>query len=319
MDSSDAFAAFGEPPAPPWDPNTGPIDDSNPYGFWDGRAGNLTSPMCRKTEPLYLCSLCGDNTPEDPSGFLRAVVIFDHLLMFVGPIWVVWEVFQKKDVLNKRVYSPFLLLFGASIMQAGSMAEIASHIFTMNWNACYDTADTPMKLFFYTFISFGFTGWTIAFRKKGFPLLRRPSGVCDWAIFIIDMVMIVVAISIPLVYVMFGKESAMTFFIVAQSLPCLMGIPRIYTNLLGQKFQNVCGSYASIKLLLLVAITQIINLVGVALNTPLQNTGNQWLHVAVGACFATGPFGVALCIRLSDYQKPKQIGNNVPWEGTPML
>lgn len=117
MDSSDAFAAFGEPPAPPWDPNTGPIDDSNPYGFWDGRAGNLTSPMCRKTEPLYLCSLCGDNTPEDPSGFLRAVVIFDHLLMFVGPIWVAWEVFQKKDVLNKRVYSPFLLLFGASIMQ----------------------------------------------------------------------------------------------------------------------------------------------------------------------------------------------------------
>eukprot|EP00751_Fragilariopsis_kerguelensis_P036542 CAMPEP_0170957918 /NCGR_PEP_ID=MMETSP0735-20130129/35208_1 /TAXON_ID=186038 /ORGANISM="Fragilariopsis kerguelensis, Strain L26-C5" /LENGTH=89 /DNA_ID=CAMNT_0011371367 /DNA_START=67 /DNA_END=333 /DNA_ORIENTATION=- len=83
---------YGVLPYFPWDPAF-PIPDeaNNPYGMWDQRwnlnnGGKSEEPNCRLTQPLYLCSMCGDKTPEDPTGFLRYFVIFNHCLAFIAPV-----------------------------------------------------------------------------------------------------------------------------------------------------------------------------------------------------------------------------------------
>lgn len=295
---------FGEPPNFPWDPNgTMPVD-LNPYGHWDGRA-NKTLPLCRLTEPLYLCSMCGENTPEDPTGFQRYFVIFIHLLTFVAPIVMLYGIYVKFDVIKTRVYSPFLLIFGSAIFEAASMAEVASHAFTMNWNSCYDTADTPMKLFFYSFTAVGFTGLTIAYRKANNPLCRKPTGLFDGIVLVIDWVLIVTSLSTPLLYLVLGKNFALKGFTVVQSISAFVGIPRIWKNLGPTTF-----------LLFLGAASQMMSIVGVGVNVWMQRTGNQYLHALLGFFFALNEFGIGYCFLLTEKEgKP----TNKNGEGAPLL
>ena len=95
----------------PWEPDERPPrSELNPYGFWNGKVGNEDSPMCRYTEPLYLCSLCGDETTPDPTGWEKWAVMIFHWLTFPVGIFALWCIYVKIDVLQKRIYSPFLLL-----------------------------------------------------------------------------------------------------------------------------------------------------------------------------------------------------------------
>ena len=91
-------------------------------GCWDGRwnmneGGKSEEPNCRLTQPIYVCSLCGDKTPEDQTGFLKYFVIFNHALAFIAPICMLWTICGRFDSLRKRIYSPFLLMATAGIWE----------------------------------------------------------------------------------------------------------------------------------------------------------------------------------------------------------
>mmetsp|Transcript_24169 Transcript_24169/g.26969 ORF Transcript_24169/g.26969 Transcript_24169/m.26969 type:complete len:122 (-) Transcript_24169:938-1303(-) len=90
--------------------------------MWDQRwnlnnGGKSEEPNCRLTQPLYLCSMCGDKTAEDPTGFLRYFVIFNHCLAFIAPVCMLWTLCGRYDALRKRIYSPFLLMATAAIWE----------------------------------------------------------------------------------------------------------------------------------------------------------------------------------------------------------
>lgn len=289
------------PPSPPWDPDAPPpFLPTNRYGIWDGR-GNMDNPMCRYTEPLYLCSLCGDNTPADPVGLVLNLVKFAHFLAFVAPIFMLVCIYLRLDVIKKRVYSPLGLILASAIFEAASMAEYASHTFTMGWNACYDTADTPMKMYFYLFTSVGFTGLTMSYRKKDNPLFRAPSsgaGIWIWVVFITDWFLILVSVTSSLVYTNFGKKLAMLTFITVQSFSALVGIFRIWKNL-----------GPSQKLLYWGAASQLMSICGVVVNIVMQRTGAHWKHGLLGLLFSLNEFGIGYCLYICEDISPKPVKN----------
>ena len=107
-------------PCPPWDPNNAahplPKHINNTYGYWDGNYHeNVTVPTCRLTDPLYLCSHCLDTTP-DPTGLVLYILIGLHLFIVVAPIYSLWCVFEKSDILRQRIYGPFLLAASFGLM-----------------------------------------------------------------------------------------------------------------------------------------------------------------------------------------------------------
>jgi len=158
------------------------------------------------TEPIYMCSLCGENTTPDPTGFVRNWVIFSHMLPFVSVLFATWCVFEKMEILKKRIYSVFLLEVGIIYCAVASMPELASHIYTMNWNLCYDTIESDGILLFYIFLSAGFSAITISLRKAGLPLIRCPSGCWDAVTLLVDWALIVLSLGISFVYSTFGKD-----------------------------------------------------------------------------------------------------------------
>ena len=169
---------------------------------------------------------------------------------------------------------------------AGSMTEVASHSFSMNWNSCYDTATTLMKLLFYSFVSIGYTSLTIALRKANLPLLRKPSGLGDWMSFILDWVLISLSIGIPLIWWWFGKKNTIVVFIVAQTMSAFVGIYRIWINLGPSRFLLIFG-----------ALSQLCSIVGaVPVNLLMQDTGSQFLHGILGLLFVLNEIGIGYCI-----------------------
>jgi len=153
-----------------------------------------------------MCSLCGENTTPDPTGFVRNWVIFSHMLPFVSVLFATWCVFEKMEILKKRIYSVFLLEVGIIYCAVASMPELASHIYTMNWNLCYDTIESDGILLFYIFLSAGFSAITISLRKAGLPLIRCPSGCWDAVTLLVDWALIVLSLGISFVYSTFGKD-----------------------------------------------------------------------------------------------------------------
>ena len=100
-----------EEPNLPWADGERPDRSTlNPYGFWNGKYVKDDEPLCRYTMPLYLCSLCGDNTSPDPTGIEKWSVIIAHWGPFPIGIFALWCVYVRFDLLKERIYSPFLLL-----------------------------------------------------------------------------------------------------------------------------------------------------------------------------------------------------------------
>lgn len=270
------FPTFMAPPDLP-DPN-----DNNPYGTWDGRGG----PPCRMTEPVYSCSLCGENTTPDPTGLVRYWVIGSHLMPFVVVVFCLWTVFERLEILKKRIYSPFLLTIGFVYCAIASMPEVSSHIHVMNWNLCYDSAATGSILLFYIFISTGFSAITIALRKKGHPLFRKPSGCADTLYFLVDMLLIVLSLTISLVYFTFGKGPTIVAFIVVQSFSAIVGIFRINNNLGPSRKMFWLGAFSELSAVI----------IALPINAYMVKTGIQWLHGLLGLAFVINQFGIGFCI-----------------------
>jgi len=173
-----------DPPNLPW--ATGerpPRSELNPYGYWNKDLLDETTPECRYTDPVYLCSLCGTNTVEDPEGIEKWSIIIAHWLPFPVAVIALWCVYVKLDMLKERIYSPFLLMVGILFLAVGSMAEDVNHSTAMNWNACYDSAENFAKLYFYIFVGTGNACMPIALRKKDSPLVRTPTDSTAWYFF----------------------------------------------------------------------------------------------------------------------------------------
>ena len=85
------------------------------------------------------------------------------------------------------------------------MAEYSGHEFTMNWNSCFDTADTIIKIYFYWFTSIGLAAITIGSRPKDLPFWRKPVDVGDWTSFLLDWIMILSSTSIVPLYLILDK------------------------------------------------------------------------------------------------------------------
>ena len=85
------------------------------------------------------------------------------------------------------------------------MAEYSGHEFTMNWNSCFDTADTIMEIYFYWFTCIGLAATTIGSRPKDLPFWRKPVDVGDWTSFLLDWIMILSSTSIVPLYLILDK------------------------------------------------------------------------------------------------------------------
>jgi len=295
-----------------------PIPDEafNPYGIWDGRynmntGGELEEPNCRLTQPLYVCSLCGDKTPEeDPAGFLRYFVIFNHFLAFIAPICMLWTICGRFDALRKRIYSPFLLMATTGLWEAASMAEYAGHVFAMNWNSCYDTADHIMKIYFYWFTCIGLAAVTIGSRPKGLSFWRKPVDVGDWTSFLLDWIMILLSTSILPIWLIVerpvGKDICMRLMTIISAFSSIVYIYRIWKNM-GR----------TTNLLIWATLSTASALVGVAVNAIFLPNGNQLWHAFMGFLFGGQQFGLAYCFYL--VVDPDDDKNNVKGEETSLI
>lgn len=315
------MAVYGVTPYFPWDPAEPIPDDAyNPYGMWDERwnlndGGKSEEPNCRLTQPIYVCSLCGDKTPEDPTGFLRYFVIFNHFLAFIAPVCMLWTICGRFDSLRKRIYSPFLLMSSTAIWEAASMAEYAGHQFAMNWNSCFDTADHIMKIYFYWFTCIGLAAVTIGSRPKDFPFWRKPVDVGDWTSFLLDWIMILSSTSIIPLYLILdkplGKNTALNLMVFSSAFSSIVIIYRIWKNM-----------GPTTNLLIMATLSTASSLAGAATNNIFLSEGNQLWHALMGFLFGGQQFVLAICFYLvvdPDGDKNHVKGNDVTGEQTSLI
>jgi len=307
MSEFDYPPRYYDPPNLPWPDDRPPRSELNPYGYWNNQVGNKTNPLCRLTEPLYLCSLCDENTSADPEGFVRWFVILCHWAVFPVCIFALWVIYVKMDVLKERIYSPFLLLVGIMCLAIGSMSEVDNHSFALNWNACYDTAETLSKLYFYTFVGGGCACLPIGLRKKDLPLVRNPTGNFDWYCFLGDWILIIFTIVTPLAWVYKGQVLAQNIFIITQCAGLLIGVPYIFLHLGPSRMHLVVGflSYLSA-------------FVGaVPVNLLLRASGIQLVHGLLAVFFDGQVLGIMYCIyNMYDTPQYRQGGTG---EDTPLV
>lgn len=238
------------------------------------------------TEPIYMCSLCGENTTPDPTGLVKAWVVGAHLLPFVVVVFGMWCIMERLEILKKRIYSPFLLITGFVYCAIASMPEVASHIFAMNWNACYDSVASDSILLFYIFLSLGFSSITIALRPKGLRLIRCPRDFWDLVNFICDIAIIVLSVGIGPIYFITGKGFVVTLFIIVQSISSIIGIFRINSQLGPSKKMFFLGAISELSA----------SVIAIPLNLYIQKSGNQVLHGFLACAFVLNQFGIAICI-----------------------
>jgi len=270
------------PPDYPWEfGSRPPRSELNPYGFWNndfgGNVNNTEYPNCRFTQPVYLCSLCGENTTPDPEGLLLLSIKVTHFLVFPVCALVMWVVYEKLDVLKTRIYSPLLLFIGIMCLAIGSMAEVDNHAAFANYNACYDSAETMSKFYFYTFVGTGNAMLPIALREKDLPLLRKPSGFYDWYCFVLDWLLIIGTIVTPINWLVLGQVPYTNiFFVFVQCAATLIGVPYIYFNL-GPSQMHFNVGFAAYLIAFLGAVP---------VWAHIKYTGKQWLHAVLATTFA---------------------------------
>ena len=122
--------------------------------------------------------------------------------------------------------------FWSLLFPAASMAEYSGHEFTMNWNSCFDTTDTIIKVYFYWFTCIGLAAITIGSRTKDLPFWCKPVDVGDWTSFLLDWIMILSSTSIVPLYLILdkplGKAIAMNLMGFSSAFSSIVPIYRIW-------------------------------------------------------------------------------------------
>jgi len=299
-----------DPPNLPW--ATGerpPRSELNPYGYWNKDLLDETTPECRYTDPVYLCSLCGTNTVEDPEGIEKWSIIIAHWLPFPVAVIALWCVYVKLDMLKERIYSPFLLMVGILFLAVGSMAEDVNHSTAMNWNACYDSAENFAKLYFYIFVGTGNACMPIALRKKDSPLVRTPTDSTAWYFFIGDWFTIIFTAITPLVWIFIDQKTCMRVFVFTQIGGTAIGIPYIYLNLGPSPMHLVVACVAYLAAFL----------GSVPIFTWLKMSGMQWVHAVLATTFVIQEGGVFYCVYYVMNPPPKKTTGFGTGEETPLI
>ena len=185
------------------------------------------------------------------------------------------------------------------------MCEVATHYFTMNWNACYDTAVTDMKLYFYFLTSITFSGVTIALRKVNVPICRIPKGFWDIASFVMDWFLIIGSVGLPVVWHLFGKKTTLKVFTFVQIISACAQVPRIGINL-----------GPSRKLWILGVLVTAPSAIGpIFVNPRMQDSGNQLMHGLLGTTFLITEVGLGYVLL---FVKEEQ-SSALPGEETPLV
>mmetsp|Transcript_24169 Transcript_24169/g.26968 ORF Transcript_24169/g.26968 Transcript_24169/m.26968 type:complete len:191 (-) Transcript_24169:270-842(-) len=190
------------------------------------------------------------------------------------------------------------------------MAEYSGHVFTMNWNACFDTADTIMKIYFYWFTCIGLAAVTIGSHPKDFSFWRKPVNVGDWTSFLLDWIMILSSVSIMPLYlylgIPLGKQVMIKQMPVSSTFSSFVLIYRIWKNM-----------GPTTILLIMATLSTASSLAGVAVNGFFLHQGNQSYHALMGLLFGGQQFILAYCFYL--VVDPDDDKNNVKGEETPLI
>jgi len=237
---------------------------------------------------------------------------FDWISFVILPICIWLKMDHIYFVLSQflRLTIMYFLVFWWFLFPAASMAEYSGHVFTMNWNACFDTADTIMKIYFYWFTCIGLAAVTIGSHPKDFSFWRKPVNVGDWTSFLLDWIMILSSVSIMPLYlylgIPLGKQVMIKQMPVSSTFSSFVLIYRIWKNM-----------GPTTILLIMATLSTASSLAGVAVNGFFLHQGNQSYHALMGLLFGGQQFILAYCFYL--VVDPDDDKNNVKGEETPLI
>lgn len=221
----------------------------------------------------------------------RAIVVAVHFLTFVVAGWTVWAILYKLETLQKRIWSPYILLTGIIFLQLGAAFEIANHYYEGNFELKEMKTDFINGVFYF----FNFSGNylnALGLRNASVPFCRLPgcmgncrAGWLNFLVLLFDIFMVVgIFITLP-IYFTLGRGEAIS---IVSSFGAIAGIGilfRLWRNL-GPNCATLLGGIGFFTMAI----------VGVIMTSVYQATGIEFLHAFIGGSFVASliPFTFAI-------------------------
>jgi len=230
---------------------------------------------------------CSVNTPL--TDVQRNIVIVTHYMTFVVVTGAIYVFLKKYEVLQTRIWSPFLLLLALTFNEIGPAFEIGNHFYVNNWELLNPESDLINASFF--FLNFAAQNLlALSLRKKGLPLVRPiecsfPDGIIDAIAMLGDFLFIILVPITPLVYIFFGRGTATSTLSPLAAVSSIWSLLRAWKNFGPNKYTK-WGSIAYFVLAML----------GVVMLAVYKSTCIEFVHVAIGGSFVSSliPFSIAL-------------------------
>eukprot|EP00986_Skeletonema_menzelii_P014108 scaffold8917_cov174-Skeletonema_menzelii.AAC.1 len=195
------------------------------------------------------------------------------------------------DVIQQRIYSPFILMVCFQLFQVGAALEMGAHHYIADWGLKVSLSDLINGS-----ASFCIYGGqhiqAIALRKRGVPFLRCPDfskgilhGLIDMIAIVGDLFLLVVTIFQPVLYSKLGRAGSVIVFIPSSGVAGIISTFRLWQNLGPNKY-----TFWGASLFLAFALC------GVVANFLYEATCIEVIHAAIASSFACSviSFSVAL-------------------------
>lgn len=224
----------------------------------------------------------------------RAIVVTVHFLTFVVSGWTVWAILRKQSILEKRIWSPFLLLSGAIFLQLAAAFEIANHYYEGNFALDNMKTDFINGIFYFFNIAAIYLN-ALGLRNKTVPFFRCPSfvgniggGLLNLLVMVFDLFLVVgIFITLP-IYFTSGRAGADPILTAFGAIAGVGILFRLWRNL-GPSRGTLLGG----------VFFFFFAIMGVIMSQVYLATGIEWLHALISGSdvMSMVPFTCAiLCV-----------------------
>ena len=195
------------------------------------------------------------------------------------------------DVIQQRIYSPFILMMAFQWCQVGAALEMGGHHYTADWGLKVSVTDLINGSA--SFCIYGAQHiQAIALRKRGVPFFRCPNlskgilhGLIDMIAIVGDLFLLVTTIFQPVLYSKLGRAGSVSVLIPTSCVAGIFAIFRLWQNL-GPNKHTFWGA----SLFLAFALS------GVVGNFLYAATCIEFIHAAIASSFGCSmiAFSIAL-------------------------
>jgi len=213
----------------------------------------------------------------------RTLVVIIHYVAIPFVTFALYGIMKNVQVIEKRIWSPFLLVTAMTWLMMATSFEISNHFYVNDWELYDPKSDLINASFF--FFNFGAQNlMAISLRKKGVPFIRNGSSCLDWTTMIVDPILAVLIVINPIVYGIVGRSTAVQVLSPLASIAGVFTLFRVWYNLGPNMYTRIGG---------ILFFVLVLN--GVAMNVVYNSINDEWVHALIGGSFisSTIPLGVA--------------------------